>query len=93
MIADDFCVRDAFPARLADEVLGFEQRVAEHGGRGYHGDEVRGGHGFPEFVEEGAVVDAQGGGDAAGETGPVFGVVAVGPFVEAGVQAQRIYVH
>ena len=36
------------------------------------------------LVEEGAVVDAEGRGDAFGEAVPVFGVVGAGPFVDGG---------
>ena len=38
-------------------MLRLEGGVAEDGGAGDHGYEFFGGHGFPEFVEEGAVVD------------------------------------
>ena len=54
------------------------------GGFFYHLHELVRGHGFPELVEEGAVVDAEGGGDAFFQALPVFAVVAVGPFVDGG---------
>lgn len=57
MPPDDLVIGDLFPACAADEVLGFEERVAEDGGVGGHDYEVIGGHGFPHFVEERAVVD------------------------------------
>ena len=50
----------------------------------YHFNEFLGGHRFPQFVKEGAVVDAEGRGDAFLEALPVFAVVAVGPFVDGG---------
>ena len=59
MVPDDFSVGDLFPARAADKVLCFEKRVTQHGGGRDHGDKFRGGHGFPKFVEEGPVVDAE----------------------------------
>ena len=45
----------------ADEVLGFEQRVAEDVRVGGHGDELGEGHRVPDAVEEGGVVDLGGG--------------------------------
>lgn len=57
VVANDFGVGDTFPARSAKEVLGPQQGVAQDVGVRDHGDEFVGGHGFPEFVEEGAVVD------------------------------------
>ena len=47
-------------------------------------------HGFPEFVQEGAVVDAEGGGDAFFEALPVFAVVAFGPFEDGGHAALHL---
>ena len=57
VVADDLVGGDALPAGGADEVLGFEGGIAEDGRVGDHGEEFLGGHGFPHFVEEGAVVD------------------------------------
>ena len=70
--ADDFVVGHLLPLGATDEVLGAEGLVAEDGGGGGHGDEVVGGHGGPFFVEEGAVVDVDGLGDALAEAGPVL---------------------
>jgi hypothetical protein len=53
-----------FPLGRADEVLRLEERVAQHRGRRDHGDVFFGRHGFPELVEEGAVVDLCVGGGA-----------------------------
>lgn len=78
--------RDLDPRCPADEVLGHEERVAEDFGVGGHFQVFLCRHGFPEFVEEAAVVDAEGGRDAGRELRPVLGVVAVGPGVE-GVHA------
>ena len=72
VVADDFRVRDLFPCGGAAEVLGHQAGVAQYVFVGDHGDEVVGGHGFPEFVEEGAVVDADGWGDDFTEAGPVL---------------------
>ena len=55
--ADDLVIGDFLPFRAADEVLGFEEWVAEDGGVGGHDYEFVGGHGFPHFVEEGAIID------------------------------------
>lgn len=55
--ADDLGVRDLLPLGAADEVLRLEQRVAEDGGRGDHGDVLFGRHRLPELVQEGAVVN------------------------------------
>lgn len=57
MPPDDFFVGDFLPFRAADEMLRFEEGVAEDFGVGGHGDEFFGRHGFPDLVEEGAVVD------------------------------------
>ncbi len=58
MRADDLVVVGAFAPRAEpDKVLRFEERVAEEVGGGGHGDEFGTGHGLPELVEEGAVVD------------------------------------
>ena len=59
--------------------------------RAYHGDEVIGGHLLPDFVEEGAVVDAQGRGDAFAQAGPVFAVVGFGPFEDGGHAALHLW--
>lgn len=52
--------------------------------RSYHFHKVVGWHRFPEFVQEGAVVDAKSRGDAFGQAFPVFAVVGIGPFVDGG---------
>ena len=62
------------------------------GGEGYHLDEVVCGHLFPDLVEEGAVVDAEGGGDAFAEALPVFAVVGFGPFEDGGHAALHLCV-
>ena len=53
-------------------MLGFEQWVTEDVRVGGHGDVFFCGHGFPDLVEEGAVVDAHGRGYAGAEAGPVL---------------------
>lgn len=90
VVADDLVVRDLFPLGAADEVLGHKSGVAEDFGVGGHLDELVGGHGFPELVEEGAVVDAEGGSDALGEAVPVLGVVGAGPFIDGGHAALHL---
>lgn len=69
---DDGVLGFALPSGATDEVLSPQTLEAEDAGGGGHGDEVGGGHGVPHFVEEGAVVDDEGGGDAFGETFPVL---------------------
>lgn len=53
-------------------MLGLEARVAEDGGGGDHGEEVRGRHGRPGFGEEGGIVYVESWGYDAGEAGPVL---------------------
>ncbi len=53
-------------------MLRFEEGVAEDVGVCCHGYVVVGWEGFPDFVQEGAVVDAHGWGDALAEAGPVL---------------------
>lgn len=72
MPADDLGVRDLLELGGAAEVLGHEGLVAEDEGGGDHAEEFFGGHGFPEFVEEGAVINSEGGGDDLGEAVPVL---------------------
>lgn len=60
-------------------------------GRAYHDDEVLCGHLLPDLVEEGAVVDAEGGGDAFAQAVPVFAVVRVGPLVDGGHAALHLW--
>ena len=54
-------------------MLGLEEGVTEDGGGGCHGYVFVGGEGVPYLVEEGAVVYAEGRGDAFAEAGPVLG--------------------
>lgn len=91
VVAGDLVVGDLLPLGAADEVLRHEGWVAEDFGVRGHFHELVGGHGFPELVEEGAVVDAEGGCDAFGEAGPVFGVVGAGPFVDGGHAALHFW--
>ena len=72
MPTDDFVIRYFFELAGAAEMLRFERFVAEHLLGGDHAEVFVGGHGGPEFVEEGTVVDAEGGCDDFGETGPVL---------------------
>lgn len=59
MPADDLVVANFLPSGAANEVLGFEEGIAEDFWVGGHGDEFFGWHGFPFFVEEGAVIDLE----------------------------------
>lgn len=60
------------------EMLCFERFAAEYVGGSNHFDEVLAGHGWPELVEKGAVVDADCGGDDFGKAVPVLeGVLVV----------------
>ena len=63
---------DLLELGTAAEVLRLEFLVAEHFGIGDHLDELVCGHGLPELVEEGAVVDAYCWGDDCAETLPVL---------------------
>ena len=91
VVADDFVVGDFLPLGAADEVLGLEGWVAEDVRVRGHFDELVRWHFFPDLVEEGAVVDAEGWGDALGEALPVFAVVAVGPFENGGHAALHLW--
>lgn len=53
-------------------MLGFEEGVAEDVGGAGHGYVVVCWKGFPDFIEEGAVVDTEGWSDALAEAGPVL---------------------
>ena len=57
VVANDLGIRDLLPLSAADEVLGLEERVAEHGRVGNHGYEFLSRHCLPDLVEEGTVVD------------------------------------
>jgi len=59
-------------------VLGHEGFVAEDERAGDHAEEFFGWHSFPELVEEGAVVDSEGGGNDLLQTLPVLQVVVSG---------------
>jgi hypothetical protein len=91
VVADDLVVRDLLPLRAADEVLGHEGGVAEDLGVRGHLDELVCGHGLPDFVEERAVVDAEGRGNALGQACPVLGVVGAGPLVDGGHAALHLW--
>ena len=78
MHAQDLRIGDVLEFAGATEMLCFERFAAEDVGGSNHGDEVFAGHGGPELVEEGAVVDADCGGDDFGEAVPVLeGVLVV----------------
>lgn len=72
MPSDHLVIAGLFPLRGADEVLRFEERVAEHVGVRGHGYVFVCREGFPDLVQEGAVVDAHGWGDALAEASPVL---------------------
>jgi hypothetical protein len=61
-------------------MLSVDVGVSEKARGGHHGDEVGGGESVVTVVVDGCVVYAYGGGEDGSETGPVFGIVAVGPF-------------
>lgn len=69
MPADNFIVRNLFPASATDEMLRFQKGVAENGGRGGHSYEVGGRHGGPDLGEERAVIDLGGVSDGVGKKG------------------------
>ena len=56
MITRDFIIAGFAPSGGADEMLGFEVGVADDVRVQGHFYELVGGHCFPHFVEEGAVV-------------------------------------
>jgi hypothetical protein len=72
VVADDLGVRDALPARGAEEMLGLDARVAEKVVVGYHGEEVGGGHGFPAWLADVCVVDEESGCEDLAEAVPVL---------------------
>ena len=69
VVANDLVIRDLLPFGATDEVLGLEERVAEHRFVGNHGDEFLSRHRLPNLVEEGTVVDLDGAQLSAGEDG------------------------
>ena len=75
--ADHLGGGDHLPFGGTAEVLSLEGGVAEDRGGRDHGEEVRGGHSGPGFVEEGGVVYDEGWGDDAGEAAPVLQWVVV----------------
>lgn len=72
VVADDLGVADLFPLGGTAEMLSHEERVAEDLGVGDHLDKVVGRHGLPEFVQERAVVNADGGCDDFSQAFPVL---------------------
>jgi hypothetical protein len=72
VVADNLIVRHLLPFAGALEVLGHQSLVPQHLGVRHHSDELFCRHGFPELVEEGAVVDAEGRCNACSETCPVL---------------------
>jgi hypothetical protein len=72
VVADNLVVRDLLPLAGALEMLRHKCRVPEDLGVRDHCHEFFSRHGFPQLVEEGAVVDAEGRCDAFSETCPVL---------------------
>jgi hypothetical protein len=72
VVADNLVVRDLLPLAGALEMLRHKCRVSQDLGVRDHCHEFFGRHGFPQLVEEGAVVDAEGGCNAFSETCPVL---------------------
>ena len=72
VVADNLVVRDLLPLAGALEMLRHKFRVPEDVGVRDHCHEFVGWHGFPYLVEEGAVVDTEGGCNAFSETRPVL---------------------
>lgn len=74
VISDDLGVGDLLKVGRAAEMLGHQSRVTKDVGVRDHGDEVVSRHGFPELVQERAVVDSNGGSDDFPQTSPVLRV-------------------
>jgi hypothetical protein len=72
VVADNLVVRDLLPLAGALEVLRHQPLVPQHLGVRDHGDKVVRRHGFPDLVQEGSVVDAEGRRNACSQTGPVL---------------------
>jgi hypothetical protein len=72
VVTDNLVVRYLLPLACALEMLRHKSRVPEDLGVRDHCHEFFGRHGFPYLVEEGAVVDTEGGCDACSETCPVL---------------------
>ena len=72
VVADNLIVRDFLPLAGALEMLRHKCPVPEDLGARDHCHEFFGRHSFPYLVEEGAVVDTEGGCDAGSETCPVL---------------------
>jgi hypothetical protein len=72
VVADNLVVRDLLPLAGALEMLRHKCRVPEDLGVRDHCHEFFSRHAFPQLVEEGAVVDAEGGCDAFSETCPIL---------------------
>ena len=77
MHAQDRRVINVLEFAGATEMLCLQRFAAEYVGGSDHFDEVLAGHGGPELVEKGAVVDADCGGDNFREAVPVLAGVLV----------------
>ena len=72
VVADNLVVRNLLPLAGTLEVLGHEGLIPKDVTVGYHGDEFVSRHGFPQFTEEGAVVDSESRCDTFSEAIPVL---------------------
>jgi hypothetical protein len=86
MVSNNLRIRDPFPACGAEEMLGFDARVAEEVVRGYHGHEVGARHGGPVTFADLRVVDEEGWGEDAVEARPVL----MGVFVSRVSRGERV---
>jgi hypothetical protein len=57
VLAHDLVIANLFPLTQPDQVLRFQELVSQEARVRDHEDEFFSGHGFPDFVKEGAIVD------------------------------------
>lgn len=57
VVSQDLRFADLLPLRHSDEMLCLDARGAQKVRMGDHGDEIGGGHIFPELIDEGPIVD------------------------------------
>lgn len=82
VMSNDLVVGYFLPFGASDEVLCLQGGIPQHVRIASHFNEFFCWHFLPEFVQEGPIVDSKGGSDTFGQSVPIFGIVAVGPFVD-----------
>lgn len=82
VMSNDLVVGYFLPFGASDEVLCLQGGIPQHVRIASHFNEFFCWHFLPEFVQEGPIVDSKGRSDTFGQSVPIFGIVAVGPFVD-----------